>query len=112
MRRTNTLVSLLTWCALINLTEQLEAERDRRRAAEAEAKATAQVAREAEQRGAAPRYQPIIMGSTVYMMMPVEGVDPTAMRTFVATQAGGEHLLNASIEALFADSYSVCAKSS
>lgn len=78
------------------LAEQLEAERERRREAEAEAKASAKVAERSAQ--AAPVYQPVIMGSNVYMMMPVEGVDPAAMRTFVASQQPGSPLLSAPIE--------------
>ena len=76
------------------LTEQLEAERERRCTAEAEAKA----AQAADARPSSPTYQPIIMGSTVYLMMPVEGVDPAAMRAFVEGQAPGAPLLRAPIE--------------
>ena len=78
------------------LTEKLEAERARRRQAEADAKAAERyAAKQAATSG--PTYQPIIMGSTVYMMMPVEGMDVEGLRAALANQ-GAEPLLNAPIE--------------
>lgn len=79
------------------LTEKLEAERKRRREAEAEAKANAKVAEEAGKRAAAPVYQPIIMGSSVYMMMPVADMNADELRAAIANQ-GATPLLNAPIE--------------
>ena len=62
------------------LAEQLDAERERRIAAEAEAKATAKAADRVSGHSG-PVYQPVIMGSTVYMMMPVDGADPAMFRS-------------------------------
>lgn len=69
------------------LVEKLEDERERRRDAEAAAKAA-----EAQ----TSTYQPVIMGSTVYVMMPVPGADADKFREFA--EGGGSRLLNEPIE--------------
>ena len=77
------------------LTEALEEERDRRREAEADAKSAKKAAEQAQASGS-PVYQPVILGSTVYLMMPVSGADADSFRAIA--REGAQGLLQAPIE--------------
>ena len=78
-----------------DLTEALEEERDRRREAEADAKSAKKAAEQAQASGS-PVYQPVILGSTVYLMMPVSDADAESFRAIA--REGAQGLLQAPIE--------------